>query len=111
MFVQKSARVVSIDGYEDVPSNDEKSLMKAVANQPVSVAIEAGGREFQLYESVTYSPICQFQPFISLWGTSHCSKSFCFGIIRLFKIRYSYGLTKDNNNYSKNYLTIACFAL
>lgn len=49
---QKNARVVSIDGYEDVPENDEKSLMKAVANQPVSVAIEAGGRAFQLYDSV-----------------------------------------------------------
>lgn len=43
---------MTIDGYEDVPTNDEKALMKAVANQPVSVAIEAGGRAFQLYDSV-----------------------------------------------------------
>jgi hypothetical protein len=43
---------VSIDGFEDVPENDEKSLQKAVAHQPVSVAIEAGGRQFQLYKSV-----------------------------------------------------------
>ena len=49
---QKNARVVSIDGFEDVPENDENSLKKAVANQPVSVAIEAGGRAFQLYQSV-----------------------------------------------------------
>jgi len=48
---RKNARVVSIDGYEDVPVNDEQSLKKAVANQPVSVAIEAGGRAFQLYQS------------------------------------------------------------
>lgn len=41
-----------IDGYEDVPENDEQALRNAVANQPVSVAIEAGGREFQLYQSV-----------------------------------------------------------
>ncbi|XP_070661752.1 probable cysteine protease RD21B [Malus domestica] len=47
----KNARVVSIDGYEDVSENDEKSLKKAMAHQPVSVAIEAGGREFQLYQS------------------------------------------------------------
>lgn len=49
---QKNAKVVTIDDYEDVPANNEKALQKAVANQPVSVAIEAGGREFQLYESV-----------------------------------------------------------
>lgn len=52
VVIQKNARVVSIDGYEDVPINDEKSLMKALSNQPVSVAIEAGGRAFQHYSSV-----------------------------------------------------------
>ena len=52
MVSQKNAKVVTIDGYEDVPQNDENSLKKAVANQPVSVAIEAGGRAFQLYDSV-----------------------------------------------------------
>lgn len=51
-FVQKNARVVTIDGYEDVPVNDENALKKAVVNQPVSVAIEAGGRSFQFYASV-----------------------------------------------------------
>ena len=50
--MQKNAKVVSIDDFEDVPVNDEKALQKAVASQPVSVAIEGGGREFQLYDSV-----------------------------------------------------------
>ncbi|MQL84641.1 hypothetical protein Taro_017155 [Colocasia esculenta] len=49
---RKNAKVVSIDSYEDVPVNDEKALQKAVANQPISVAIEAGGRNFQLYTSI-----------------------------------------------------------
>ncbi|WVZ17738.1 hypothetical protein V8G54_010720 [Vigna mungo] len=49
--VQKNAKVVSIDSYEDVNSYDELALKKAVANQPVSVAIEGGGKEFQLYSS------------------------------------------------------------
>jgi len=49
---RKNAKVVTIDSYEDVPVNSEKSLQKAVANQPVSVAIEASGRAFQLYSSV-----------------------------------------------------------
>lgn len=50
--MQKNAKVVSIDSYEDVNPYDEEALKKAVANQPVSVAIEAGGRDFQLYQSV-----------------------------------------------------------
>ncbi|XP_054791965.1 cysteine proteinase mucunain-like [Prosopis cineraria] len=55
---RKNAKVVAIDGYEDVPVNDEKALKKAVANQPVSVAIEAGGREFQLYVSGIFTGRC-----------------------------------------------------
>ncbi|KAG9152113.1 hypothetical protein Leryth_017671 [Lithospermum erythrorhizon] len=58
---RKNARVVSIDGFEDVPENDEKSLQKAVAHQPVSVAIEAGGRDFQLYESGVFTGSCGTQ--------------------------------------------------
>jgi C1A family cysteine protease len=56
--IRKNARVVTIDGYEDVPQNDEKSLKKAVSHQPVSVAIEAGGREFQLYSSGVFTGTC-----------------------------------------------------
>lgn len=52
---------MTIDGYEDVPANDEKALQKAVASQPVSVAIEAGGREFQLYVSVSLSKMFSFK--------------------------------------------------
>ncbi|KAM3391132.1 hypothetical protein ACQJBY_012660 [Aegilops geniculata] len=59
--LRKNAKVVSIDGFEDVPENDEKSLQKAVAHQPVSVAIEAGGREFQLYHSGVFSGRCGTQ--------------------------------------------------
>lgn len=52
--MQKNAKVVTIDSYEDVKAYDESALKKAVANQPVSVAIEGGGREFQLYSSVSF---------------------------------------------------------
>ncbi|XP_010244238.1 PREDICTED: cysteine proteinase RD21A-like [Nelumbo nucifera] len=55
---RKNARVVTIDSYEDVPVNDEKALQKAVAHQPVSVAIEAGGRAFQLYQSGIFTGRC-----------------------------------------------------
>ncbi|CAM8929547.1 unnamed protein product [Rhodiola kirilowii] len=58
---RKNAHVVTIDGYEDVPENDESALKKAVANQPVSVAIEAGGRAFQLYQSGVFTGLCGTQ--------------------------------------------------
>lgn len=42
--------MVSIDGFEDVPENDEAALQKAVAQQPVSVAICASSG-LQFYSS------------------------------------------------------------
>lgn len=50
--------VVTISGYERVPANNEKSLQSAVANQPVSVAIDASGYEFQLYSHGIFTGQC-----------------------------------------------------
>lgn len=55
---KRNRKAVTIDDYEDLRMN-EKSLQKAVSNQPVSVAIEAGGRDFQLYKSVRFYPKLQ----------------------------------------------------
>ncbi|KAG8494125.1 hypothetical protein CXB51_011847 [Gossypium anomalum] len=60
-YRQKTAKVVTIDSYEDVPQNNEGALKKALASQPVSVAIEAGGRAFQLYASGIFNGICGTQ--------------------------------------------------
>ncbi|KAI4336256.1 hypothetical protein L6164_014802 [Bauhinia variegata] len=49
---------VSIDGHENVPANNEGALLKAVANQPVSVAIEAGGSDFQFYSEGVFTGEC-----------------------------------------------------
>ncbi|KAL2906332.1 Cysteine proteinase RD21A [Bienertia sinuspersici] len=55
---RKNNKVVTIDGYEDVKPYSEKALKKAVAHQPVSVAIEAGGRALQLYQSGVFTGHC-----------------------------------------------------
>nr|AAD28477.1 papain-like cysteine protease [Sandersonia aurantiaca] len=55
---KKNSPAVVIDGYEDVPTNDEDALMKAVANQPVAVAIEASGYVFQFYSEGVFTGRC-----------------------------------------------------
>ncbi|CAK8535266.1 unnamed protein product [Lathyrus sativus] len=48
---KSSYTVANIKGYETVPANNEKALLKAVANQPVAVYIASGKRAFQFYSS------------------------------------------------------------
>lgn len=52
-LLQGESEVVTINGYHDVPQNSEDSLLKALANQPLSVAIEASSRDFQFYSGVS----------------------------------------------------------
>lgn len=50
---------VTITGFTDVPTNSEQALMTAVAQQPVSVAVEADQSVFQFYSSgVMTDPSC-----------------------------------------------------
>ncbi|KAL6841506.1 hypothetical protein ACP4OV_028649 [Aristida adscensionis] len=51
-------RVVTIDGYTDVPSNKEDLLLQAVAQQPVSVGICGSARAFQLYSKGIFDGPC-----------------------------------------------------
>ncbi|KAH0868726.1 hypothetical protein HID58_075748 [Brassica napus] len=52
------SEMVTINGHQDVPTNDEKSLLKALAHQPLSVAIDASGREFQFYSGGVFDGRC-----------------------------------------------------
>lgn len=54
---KEKAAYVKIDGYIDVPKS-EGALKKAVAQQPVSVGIEADTREFQLYGGGVFDAPC-----------------------------------------------------
>ncbi|XP_022739928.1 senescence-specific cysteine protease SAG39-like [Durio zibethinus] len=55
---REANHAANINGHEDVPANNEEALQKAVANQPVSVAIDAGGFEFQFYSSGVFTGDC-----------------------------------------------------
>ncbi|KAJ4717315.1 Cysteine proteinase [Melia azedarach] len=50
--------LVTIHSFQDVPQNDESSLLHALANQPLSVAIEASGRDFQHYTGGVFTGYC-----------------------------------------------------
>ncbi|OEL26365.1 Thiol protease SEN102 [Dichanthelium oligosanthes] len=71
---------VSIDGYEDVPANNEVALQKAVANQPVAIAIEASGQDFQFYSEGVF--------------TGNCGTDLDHGVAAV-----GYGITRDGTKY------------
>ncbi|XP_051125844.1 senescence-specific cysteine protease SAG39-like [Andrographis paniculata] len=77
---KESSRVAKITGYEDVPANSESSLMKAVAKQPVSVAIDASGSDFQFYSSGVF--------------TGECGTELDHGVTAV-----GYGKSSDGTNY------------
>ncbi|KAF1002049.1 cysteine protease XCP2-like [Apium graveolens] len=53
--------VVTINGYHNVPKNNEESMLKALAHQPISVAISASGRDFQFYSGGVFDGFCGFR--------------------------------------------------
>lgn len=54
----KCTHIAPISGYGDVEDNNEDQLKAAVAQQPVSVAIEADQASFQFYKSGVFSSTC-----------------------------------------------------
>ncbi|XP_051150455.1 senescence-specific cysteine protease SAG39-like [Andrographis paniculata] len=55
---KEASRAAKISGFEKVPANSEAALKKAVAHQPVSVSIDAGGLAFQFYSSGVFDGEC-----------------------------------------------------
>ncbi|XP_031474932.1 vignain-like [Nymphaea colorata] len=49
---------VTIDGHQNVPTNNEAALMQAAAHQPISVAIDASGSAFQFYSEGVFTGDC-----------------------------------------------------
>ncbi|KAF8016165.1 hypothetical protein BT93_H1626 [Corymbia citriodora subsp. variegata] len=46
-------------GYEVVPANNEATLSMPVANHPVLVSIDVGGRNFQFYSTTVFTGDCE----------------------------------------------------
>lgn len=55
---KENIHVITISNYHNVPVNDEEQLKSAVAQQPVSVAIEADQTAFQFYSSGVFTAKC-----------------------------------------------------
>ncbi|KAL6223122.1 hypothetical protein ACLB2K_006512 [Fragaria x ananassa] len=55
---KEASHAASITGHEEVPANSESALLKAVASQPISVAIDASGSDFQFYSSGVFTGTC-----------------------------------------------------
>ena len=53
--VIKGSKIVE---FVDVKPSDDVAMMTAISNQPVSIAIEADQREFQLYKSGVFTGTC-----------------------------------------------------
>ncbi|KAL7135312.1 hypothetical protein ABFS83_11G085100 [Erythranthe nasuta] len=77
---KESSHVAKITGYGDVPSNSESALLKAVANQPISVAIDASGSDFQFYSGGVF--------------TGQCGTELDHGVTAV-----GYGVTSDGTKY------------
>ncbi|XP_042400303.1 senescence-specific cysteine protease SAG39-like [Zingiber officinale] len=77
---KSSPSAAAISGYEDVPADDEAALRKAVAHQPVSVAIEASGSAFQFYNGGVF--------------TGECGTDLDHGVTAV-----GYGATSDGSKY------------
>lgn len=55
---KEAGHAAKITGYEKVPANSEAAVLKAMANQPVSVSIDASGYAFQFYSSGVFTGDC-----------------------------------------------------
>lgn len=83
--------------YVDVTPNDDAAMMSALSKQPISVAIEADQREFQLYKSGVFTGKCGVNldhgVLLVGYGTDSVTGE------NFYKIKNSWGNTWGENGY------------
>jgi C1A family cysteine protease len=84
-----------ISKYVDVVPSSDEDMMEALSLQPVSVAIEADQREFQLYKSGVFTGAC---------GTNldHGVLAVGYGVLegqKFYKVKNSWGTTWGDEGY------------
>ncbi|XP_039064613.1 zingipain-2-like [Hibiscus syriacus] len=55
---KQTTKAATISEYQMVPENNEDELLKAVANQPVSVALDGSGPDFKFYNGGVFTGEC-----------------------------------------------------
>ncbi|PKU63181.1 senescence-specific cysteine protease SAG39-like [Dendrobium catenatum] len=94
----ESDSAVTISGFEDVPSNSEASLHKAVSIQPVSVIIDGGDPNFQHYAGGIFTGPCDTE-------LDHAVTAIGYGIdtdgTKYWLVKNSWGTSWGDDGYIK----------
>mmetsp|Transcript_19449 Transcript_19449/g.43083 ORF Transcript_19449/g.43083 Transcript_19449/m.43083 type:complete len:334 (-) Transcript_19449:86-1087(-) len=85
----------SVSGYKDVKANSENDLASAVAQQPVSIAIEANLPAFQLYSSGVLTGVCGASLDHGVLAVGYGT----MGGTQYWKVKNSWGATWGQSGY------------